>query len=73
MTGSNGNGSNGNEAQVGTLRVKQGLAQMLKGGVIVSVDFLVLHGDGLLGETECFGVGRLSALFLCRSLIHSRN
>lgn len=33
MTGSNGNGS----ARVGTDRVKQGLAQMLKGGVIVSM------------------------------------
>lgn len=32
MTGSNGNGS----ARVGTSTVKQGLAQMLKGGVIVS-------------------------------------
>jgi len=37
MTGTNGNGSNGNGARVGTDRVKQGLAQMLKGGVIVSV------------------------------------
>jgi len=39
MTGTNGNGSNGNgngSAQVGTSRVKMGLAQMLKGGVIVS-------------------------------------
>jgi hypothetical protein len=37
MTGTNGNGngSNGN-ARVGTSTVKQGLAQMLKGGVIVS-------------------------------------
>lgn len=34
MTGTNGNG---NGARVGTDRVKQGLAQMLKGGVIVSV------------------------------------
>ena len=30
------NGTNGNGARVGTSRVKQGLAQMLKGGVIVS-------------------------------------
>jgi len=41
--GSNGNGSNGNGngngARVGTSRVKQGLAQMLKGGVIVSSFF----------------------------------
>jgi len=38
MTGAN-NGSNGNgngAARVGTSTVKQGLAQMLKGGVIVS-------------------------------------
>lgn len=44
MVGANGNnGSNGSNGQngdhaarVGTIRVKQGLAQMLKGGVIVS-------------------------------------
>ena len=41
MVGANGsNGSNGQNgdhaARVGTIRVKQGLAQMLKGGVIVS-------------------------------------
>ena len=38
MTGTNGNGNgNGNgSAKVGTSTVKQGLAQMLKGGVIVS-------------------------------------
>jgi len=35
MSGEN-EGTNGNGAQVGTARVKQGLAQMLKGGVIVS-------------------------------------
>eukprot|EP00977_Amphora_coffeiformis_P027221 scaffold34596_cov222-Amphora_coffeaeformis.AAC.6 len=34
MAGTNGNG-NGNGATIGTSRVKQGLAQMLKGGVIV--------------------------------------
>jgi len=34
MTGSNGNG---NGAKVGTLKVKQGLAKMLKGGVIMDV------------------------------------
>jgi len=35
MTGTNGsNGENG--AKTGTSKVKQGLAQMLKGGVIVS-------------------------------------
>ena len=39
MTGTNGNGNgNGNgSAKVGTSTVKQGLAQMLKGGVIVSI------------------------------------
>lgn len=37
MTGTNGNGSNGNGTKVGTSRVKQGLAQMLKGGVIMDV------------------------------------
>ena len=36
MTG-NGNGENGNGAKIGTSKVKQGLAQMLKGGVIVSL------------------------------------
>ena len=39
MTGTNGaNGSNG--ATIGTTKVKQGLAQMLKGGVIVSLAML---------------------------------
>jgi len=38
MTGTNGNGSNGNGgAKIGTDTVKQGLAQMLKGGVIMDV------------------------------------
>ena len=43
MTGTNGNGNgNGNgSARVGTSTVKQGLAQMLKGGVIVSESYLV--------------------------------
>jgi hypothetical protein len=36
MAGSNGANGNGSNARVGTDRVKQGLAQMLKGGVIVS-------------------------------------
>jgi hypothetical protein len=36
MTEGNGNGS---QPTVGTVRVKQGLAQMLKGGVIVSSAF----------------------------------
>jgi hypothetical protein len=35
--GNNGNGSNGESARIGTSKVKQGLAQMLKGGVIVSL------------------------------------
>lgn len=35
MAGTNGNGSNG--AKIGTDKVKQGLAQMLKGGVIMDV------------------------------------
>ena len=59
MTGTNGNGSNGNGngAKVGTSRVKMGLAQMLKGGVIVSkrgvlsavffVRAIVCQGDSL--------------------------
>jgi len=43
MTGTNGNGNgNGNgSAVVGTSTVKQGLAQMLKGGVIVSFTSLI--------------------------------
>lgn len=36
MTGTNGNGNGNGSARVGTSTVKQGLAQMLKGGVIVS-------------------------------------
>ena len=37
MAGTNGNGNgNGGAPKVGTDTVKQGLAQMLKGGVIVS-------------------------------------
>ena len=41
---SNGNNSNGgnNGANVGTSRVKMGLAQMLKGGVIVRIVCLFL-------------------------------
>lgn len=37
MTGTNGNGASNGGAKVGTDKVKMGLAQMLKGGVIVSV------------------------------------
>ena len=40
MSDSNGNGNE--SARVGTSTVKQGLAQMLKGGVIVSVFLLGL-------------------------------
>lgn len=36
MTGTNGNGNGNGSTRVGTSTVKQGLAQMLKGGVIVS-------------------------------------
>lgn len=46
MAGTNGasNGgaaatTNGGQAKIGTSKVKQGLAQMLKGGVIVSYSF----------------------------------
>lgn len=49
MTGTNG--SNGNGAKIGTDKVKQGLAQMLKGGVIVSLCFyflVVLEIDGCI-------------------------
>ena len=44
MTGTNGNG-NGNGATIGTSRVKQGLAQMLKGGVIVSAALVDVNQD----------------------------
>jgi len=43
MTGSNngnGNGNGNGSTRVGTSTVKQGLAQMLKGGVIVSAVLL---------------------------------
>jgi hypothetical protein len=39
MTETNGNGNGNGSARVGTSTVKQGLAQMLKGGVIVSFFF----------------------------------
>jgi hypothetical protein len=45
MTGTNGNGNGNGSARVGTSTVKQGLAQMLKGGVIVSSHPCV--GDGI--------------------------
>lgn len=67
MTGSNGNG---NGAQVGTLRVKQGLAQMLKGGVIVSCLFRFLHGDGCLAEGSVVTVdGQFSYSILCSKVM----
>jgi hypothetical protein len=43
MTEGNGNGS---QPTVGTVRVKQGLAQMLKGGVIVSRAFVLVVERG---------------------------
>lgn len=51
MAGTNGNGNgNGGAPKVGTDTVKQGLAQMLKGGVIVSwpslIGFFSLAGSG---------------------------
>lgn len=50
MAGNNGNNGNGNgSARVGTSTVKQGLAQMLKGGVIVS--FVVSQSLGSVGQT----------------------
>ena len=41
MAGTNGNGNGNGAPKVGTDTVKQGLAQMLKGGVIVSFRWLV--------------------------------
>ena len=41
--GSNGNGNGNGSARVGTSTVKQGLAQMLKGGVIVSSLFFFVN------------------------------
>ena len=51
MAGTNGNGNgNGNGApKVGTDTVKQGLAQMLKGGVIVSYFFVAGWRLGWVG------------------------
>ena len=53
MTGTNG--SNGNGAKIGTDKVKQGLAQMLKGGVIVSSFFYFwwLEIDGCILWCRC--------------------
>ena len=48
MTGTNGNGNGNGAPKVGTDTVKQGLAQMLKGGVIVSSIFVCLVG-GVVG------------------------
>lgn len=47
MTGTNGSNGNGVDTQIGTTRVKQGLAQMLKGGVIVS-------GKRIYFRPDCF-------------------
>ena len=51
MTGTNGSNGNGS-ARVGTDKVKQGLAQMLKGGVIVS-------DIGFLGRSKIKNGGRI--------------
>ena len=41
MAGTNGNGNGNGAPKIGTDTVKQGLAQMLKGGVIVSWPSLI--------------------------------
>ena len=51
MTGTNGNG---NGAKIGTDKVKQGLAQMLKGGVIVSSIFETLFVCAAEDFIHCF-------------------
>jgi hypothetical protein len=51
MTGTNGNG-NGVHATIGTDRVKMGLAQMLKGGVIVSTLYSIPSSWNLLLATR---------------------
>ena len=58
MTGTNGNG-NGNGATIGTSRVKQGLAQMLKGGVIVSAALVDVNQDD-----SCFACAWSERCFL---------
>ncbi len=50
MTGTNGNG---NGAKIGTDKVKQGLAQMLKGGVIVSSKDSFVFGARFLHVMRC--------------------
>lgn len=63
MAGTNGNGSNGNGAKVGTSRVKMGLAQMLKGGVIVSNDaYSQVPSIFMSRETDLRGSGK----WLCK-------
>lgn len=53
MAGTNGNGNgNGGAPKVGTDTVKQGLAQMLKGGVIVSWPSLIGFFVGGFGRQE---------------------
>lgn len=59
MAGTNGNG-NGTAPRVGTDRVKQGLAQMLKGGVIVST----LVSDDADGRSRDGGGGRMASVLL---------
>jgi pyridoxal biosynthesis lyase PdxS len=61
MAGTNGNGNgNGTAPRVGTDRVKQGLAQMLKGGVIVST----LVSDDADGRSRDGGGGRMASVLL---------
>jgi hypothetical protein len=69
MTGTNGNGNGNGSARVGTDKVKQGLAQMLKGGVIVSLSHVLFwfpsvfthewnsNARGFLRQTGCFSFG----------------
>ena len=56
MTGTNGNG---NGAKIGTDKVKQGLAQMLKGGVIVSCSIFFSVSESLKTDPDfylCFAL-----------------
>jgi pyridoxal biosynthesis lyase PdxS len=57
MTETNGNGNGNGSARVGTITVKQGLAQMLKGGVIVSViniEISMVYGRRATMECEAY-------------------
>ena len=60
MAGTNGNGNGNGAPKIGTDTVKQGLAQMLKGGVIVSWPSLIGFFVGGFGRhTLPRGIGRL--------------